>query len=160
MSKAIARFRENFRAFVVRVSEDKDQERSKRELAGEHFATVSNSDDSKEPTKNRVEKHLDQELTEDYIDPTSNSDDLKETLDSTSITTKPSETQLSNISIAFEESIEAPWYARSCKVLTGLISLAAEFWEKPFGTGVERVRWTCACYSSKWLFDPIANTGF
>ena len=88
MSKAFARFRENFRAFLVRVSEDKVQERPKRDLAGEHFATVSNSDDSKEPTKNRVEKYLDQELTEDYIDPTPNSDDSKETSDSTSNTTE------------------------------------------------------------------------
>lgn len=108
MSKAFARFRENFRAFLVRVSEDKDQERPKRDLAGEHFATVSNSDDSKEPTKNRVEKYLDQELTEDYIDPTPNSDDSEETSDSTSNTTESSETQLSNTSIAFEESIKAP----------------------------------------------------
>ena len=66
MSKAFARFRENFRAFVAPVTEDKDLGRPKGELAGERLATVSISDYSNEATENGEEKHLYQDLTEDY----------------------------------------------------------------------------------------------
>lgn len=156
-SKAFARLRENFRTFVAPVSEDKDQERVNRELAREHLAIISNSDDSRETTENKEQEPVDQKLTEDHVEPVSNSDDSKETTDTNSTSTDSSETQMSKISIAFEESIKAPWYNRCCDLLKGVISLAAEFLEvreKPLRHGMERVRWICVCLLTGMTIEP------
>lgn len=145
-SKAFAGLRENFRTFVTPVSGDRDQKRVDQELAEKHPESVPTSDDSKEISENREQEDVDQELVGDHLQSAPNSDDSKETTDTNSTTTDSSETQTSHIDIAFEESIKAPWYNRSCDILKEVVSLTAEFLkvrEKPLRYGMERVRWTC-----------------
>ena len=144
-SKAFAGLREKFRAFVAPVSEE-DHEPMDRELTKEHLEPVARSDDFKETTETREQHLVDQELTRESLEPVRNSDDSRETTETSSTTTDSSETQTSNVSIAFKEPINAPWYSRDCDLLKKMVSLAAEFLgvrETPLGYGMERVRWTC-----------------